>query len=104
MSNQNVVFLRIHAGFSLGFALSFSPVLGPDPDKHEESGPGGSSGLKLTNNQEPDGPDPPWSTQETSFKTPGLMSFVKPDRTLMLRRGNWSEGILNYLMKRGKLI
>lgn len=32
-----------------------------------------------------------------------LMSFLKVDQTLMQRRGNWSKGILNYLM-RGKLI
>lgn len=28
-----------------------------------------------------------------------LMSFLKVDQTLMLRRGNWSKGILNYLMR-----
>lgn len=27
------------------------------------------------------------------------MSFLKVDQTLMLRRGNWSKGILNYLMR-----
>lgn len=26
------------------------------------------------------------------------MSFLKVDQTLMQRRGNWSKGILNYLM------
>lgn len=45
---------------------------------------------------------------EEPAKTPGveqlrLMSFLKVDQTLMQRRGNWSKGILNYLM-RGKLI
>lgn len=28
-----------------------------------------------------------------------LMSLLKVDQTLMLRRGNWSKGILNYLMR-----
>lgn len=27
------------------------------------------------------------------------MSVLKVDQTLMLRRGNWSKGILNYLMR-----
>lgn len=36
--------------------------------------------------------------------TPGveqlwLMSFLKVDQTLMRRRGNWSKGVLNYLMR-----
>lgn len=26
------------------------------------------------------------------------MSFLKVDQTLMQRRGNWSKGVLNYLM------
>lgn len=36
-----------------------------------------------------------WSSEEQLW----LMSFLKVDQTLMLRRGNWSKGILNYLMR-----
>lgn len=31
------------------------------------------------------------------------MSFLKVDQTLMQRRGNWSKGVLNYLMRGGSL-